>query len=183
MAVFQYQALTQAGRLMKGTLEAGSPSEASDLLSQMELTVQSVEKTVASKAATPIGRNEFVLFNQQLASIAKAGIPLERGLRELSHDIASPKMRRLIEEIATDLEAGMDIQEAFEKRQRDLPPLYGRILKAGVLSVYFDKAYIHCNIKSSVALAIIFQSYFFAKVKCLSLMAFKKTESINKRFI
>ena len=132
MAVFQYQALTQAGRLMKGTLEAGSPSEASDLLSQMELTVQSVEKTVPSKAATHIGRNEFVLFNQQLASIAKAGIPLERGLRELSHDIASPKMRRLIEEIATDLEAGMDIQEAFEKRQRDLPPLYGRILKAGV---------------------------------------------------
>ena len=132
MAVFQYQALTQAGRLMKGTLEAGSPSEASDLLGQMQLTVQSVEKATPPKARSAIGRNEFVLFNQQLASIAKAGIPLERGLRELSHDIASPKMRRLIKEIATDLEAGMDIQEAFEKRQRNLPPLYGRILKAGV---------------------------------------------------
>ncbi|MCH7918990.1 MAG: type II secretion system F family protein [Planctomycetes bacterium] len=132
MAVFQYQALTQAGRLMKGTLEAGSPSEASDLLGQMQLTVQSVEKATPPKARSAIGRSEFVLFNQQLASIAKAGIPLERGLRELSHDIASPKMRRLIEAIATDLEAGMDIQEAFEKRQRDLPPLYGRILKAGV---------------------------------------------------
>lgn len=124
MAVFQYQALTQAGRLMKGTLEAGSPSEASDLLREMELTVQSVEKATPPKARSAIGRNEFVLFNQQLASIAKAGIPLERGLRELSHDIASPKMRRLIEEIATDLEAGMGIQEALKNgREICLPSM------------------------------------------------------------
>ncbi len=132
MATFQYHALTAEGRLMKGTLEAGSPDEASQLLEQMQLTVNSIEQAAASKATTPIGRNEFILFNQQLASIAKAGIPLERGLRELSHDIASKKMRKLITDIADDLEAGMDIQEAFDKRQKDLPVLYGRILKAGV---------------------------------------------------
>jgi type II secretory pathway component PulF len=73
-----------------------------------------------------------MLFNQQLASITKAGIPLERGLRELASDISSRSMRKLIDSIAGELEAGTSIEEAFEKRQKRFPPLYGRILKAGV---------------------------------------------------
>jgi type II secretory pathway component PulF len=102
------------------------------MLKQMQLTVNSIEKARPLKPVTAIGRNEFLLFNQQLASIAKAGIPLERGLRELAKDVGSARMRRLIEDIAGDLEAGVSIEQAFEKRQKHFPALYGRILKAGV---------------------------------------------------
>ncbi len=132
MATFEYNALTSAGRLMKGTIEAGTHQEADDLLKQMQLAVNSVEKAKLKKPKTAIGRNEFVLFNQQLASITKAGIPLERGLRELAGDISSRSMRRLVDAIADELEAGVSIEKAFEKRQKHFPPLYGRILKAGV---------------------------------------------------
>ena len=132
MATFEYNALTSAGRLMKGTIEAGSREEASVLLQQMQLAVNSIEKARPPKPKAAISRNEFLLFNQQLATITKAGIPLERGLRELSNDIASKSMRKLIDAIANDLEAGVSIEEAFEKRQKHFPPLYGRILKAGV---------------------------------------------------
>jgi type II secretory pathway component PulF len=117
---------------MKGTVETGTRQEAGELLKQMELTVNSIEKAKAPKPRTAIGRNEFMLFNQQLASITKAGIPLERGLRELASDIRSKSMRKLIDAIAGELEAGTSIEEAFEKRQKRFPPLYGRILKAGV---------------------------------------------------
>ena len=117
---------------MKGTIEAGSRKEAGELLNQMQLTVNSIEKAKPQKPKTAIGRNEFMLFNQQLASITKAGIPLERGLRELASDISSKSMRKLIDAIAGELEAGVSIEEAFEKRQKRFPPLYGRILKAGV---------------------------------------------------
>ena len=132
MATFEYNALTSAGRLMKGTIEAGTNQEADELLTQMQLVVNSVEKATLKKPKTAIGRNEFVLFNQQLASITKAGIPLERGLRELAGDISSRSMRRLVNAIADELEAGVSIEKAFEKRQKHFPPLYGRILKAGV---------------------------------------------------
>jgi type II secretory pathway component PulF len=103
-----------------------------ELLKQMQLAVNSIDKAKAKKPKTAIGRSEFLLFNQQLASITKAGIPLERGLRELAGDVTSKSMRRLIEAIAEELEAGVSIEEAFEKRQKHFPPLYGRILKAGV---------------------------------------------------
>jgi type II secretory pathway component PulF len=132
MAVFQYQALTTAGRLMKGTIEAGSPDEAAATLKEMQLNVNSVEKAKPEQPRTPVGRNEFLLFNQQLASITRAGVPLERGLRELAHDVSSKSMRQLVEDIAADLEKGVSIEEAFAKRESSFPALYGRILKAGV---------------------------------------------------
>ncbi len=132
MATFKYNALTTGGRLMTGTIEAASSQEAGASLRDMGLTVNSMEKGQPERPRTPIGRNEFLLFNQQLISITKAGIPLERGLRELAQDIASKPMRKLVEEIAADLEAGTSIEEAFQKREQYFPPLYGRILKAGV---------------------------------------------------
>ncbi len=132
MAIFRYDALTSAGRLMKGTIEAGSPDEASGQLAGMGLLVNTLEKASRDQPRTAIGRNEFLLFNQQLASITKAGIPLERGLRELAQDVSSVAMRRLVEDIAADLEAGVPLEEAFQKREKHFPPLYGRILKAGV---------------------------------------------------
>jgi type II secretory pathway component PulF len=98
----------------------------------MQLSVNSIDKAKPEKPKTAIGRNQFMLFNQQLASITKAGIPLEKGLRELSSDVSSKPMRALIEDIAAELEKGVSIEEAFEKRQKNFPPLYGRILKAGV---------------------------------------------------
>ncbi len=130
--MFQYQALTQEGRLMTGRVEAGTSEEAHATLTQMKLTVDSLEKVKKTASKTVVGRNEFLLFNQQLASITKAGIPLEQGLREVARDISSPKMRRLIEEVAKDLESGMEIDQAFSKRQSQFPMLYSRILKAGV---------------------------------------------------
>jgi len=132
MATFEYNALTSAGRLMKGTIEAGSREEVSEQLKHMQLSVNSIDKAKPKKPRTAIGRNQFMLFNQQLASITKAGIPLEKGLRELSNDVGSSSMRKLINDIAGELEKGVSIEEAFEKRQKRFPPLYGRILKAGV---------------------------------------------------
>ncbi len=117
---------------MTGTIEAGNPEDAKSQLGQMGLHVNTIEKGKVERPKTTIGRREFLLFNQQLASITRAGIPLERGLRELAKDISSGSMRRLINEIAADLEKGVSIEEAFEKREKHFPQLYGRILKAGV---------------------------------------------------
>jgi len=132
MAIFKYDALAENDRLMRGSIEAASPEEAAQLLKDMKLNINSLEKAKIKGPKTAISRDEFLLFNQQLASITKAGVPLERGLRELSADIGSKKMRKLVNDIVDELERGQSIEKAFEKRQKYFPPLYGRILKAGV---------------------------------------------------
>ena len=134
MAIFTYEALTSGGRAMAGTLEAPSREHAVQMLSEMELSVNSIEQAKAPRPRSRIGRNEFIMFNQQLASITRAGIPLDKGLRQLAKDVESNSIRRLIEEMCDDLEAGVDVATAFEKRKDMFPPLYGQIIKAGVTS-------------------------------------------------
>ncbi|MDH7598509.1 MAG: type II secretion system F family protein [Sedimentisphaerales bacterium] len=132
MAVFAYEALTQTGRLIQGILEGGSADEAREILAQMQLKVNLLEEKKSIVPAGRISKTEFLLFNQQLAAITKAGIPLERGLRELSNDLASAGMRRLIQQVVADLEAGLGLEQAVEKRKALFGPLYGRIIRAGI---------------------------------------------------
>ncbi len=44
MATFEYQALTSSGRVMTGTLEAASADQAGEILTEMQLTVNSFDK-------------------------------------------------------------------------------------------------------------------------------------------
>jgi len=134
MANFEYQALTANGRLMKGTLEAPSREQAETMLKEMQLAVSELAKAPPARPRGRIGRTEFLLFNQQLASVTKAGIPLVRGLRELARDIQSRSLRKCVISLADDLEAGKSITQAFEARADLFPPLYGQIIKAGVQS-------------------------------------------------
>ncbi len=132
MALFEYRSVTTAGRLMTGTIEAADAEQAKASLDELNLQVTELEKTKEPARSKSIGHNEFILFNEQLASLTKAGIPLEQGLRELAHDAGSSKMRSLINDVAHDLEQGLPIDQAIQKRQKDFPPLYGMILKSGV---------------------------------------------------
>jgi type II secretory pathway component PulF len=132
--MFEYDALTAEGKAMTGIFEAPSSEDASARLAGMGLNIQAIRKASPPTPPTRIGRAEFLLFNQQLASITRSGLPLERGLRELAADMESPSMKRLLTEVASELEAGATIDQVFEKRKSSVPPLYGRILQAGLKS-------------------------------------------------
>jgi type IV pilus assembly protein PilC len=135
MAIFEYNSLTTSGRAMKGTVEAASREQAQEMLDEMGLTVSEISlQKEKSKHKAGVGHDDFLLFNQQLASITKSGIPLERGLSELAEDVASKKMQKLIRELAEELKAGTSLEDAIDKRKKQFPPLYSHILKAGIKS-------------------------------------------------
>jgi type II secretory pathway component PulF len=102
-----------------------------------------------------------------LASITKTGIPLEKGLREIAADVGSRGMRRLITEIADELERGSSIEDAIQKRQRHFPALYGHILKAGVESGRLSEMLTSLNRHLELAAAtrrIIFEAFCYPAV-------------------
>jgi len=132
MAMYEYKGQTPAGREMAGTLEAESLDAAKEALGLMRLTVHSLREVRVREPVTRIGRSEFLLFNQQLAGIAKANVPLERALRQLVSDVRSPSVRRLIERVAGEMESGATIEDAFARHGGSFPPMYGKILAAGV---------------------------------------------------
>jgi type IV pilus assembly protein PilC len=117
---------------MTGTIEAADIEQAKASLAEMNVQVTELEKEKAAPSPKGIGRNEFMMFNEQLASLTNAGIPLEQGLRELAKDAGSAKMKNLINSIVNELESGTPIDQAVQKHQKEFPPLYGLILKSGV---------------------------------------------------
>jgi type IV pilus assembly protein PilC len=132
MALFEYNSLTESGRLMRGAVEAANIEQARQMLTDMKLNIQELSRVDSKSTMKSFGAGEFLLFNQQLESITKAAIPLEKGLRALAAEAGSSRMQKLLNEIASELEAGIPIEQAIEKRKKQFPPLYGMMLRAGI---------------------------------------------------
>lgn len=136
MPMFDYEALTPSGRLMRGQFEADSAKTARMQLMEMDWSIRRLEPTPAGNLVTdrPLGRDEFLLFNEQLASLAEAGVPLEKGLREVASDVSSRRLRSTLEQVADDISSGKSVDEALAAQPRRFPPMYRHLVAAGVQS-------------------------------------------------
>jgi type II secretory pathway component PulF len=129
---FAYQAQTPDGLRMSGTVDAPDVGEATRRLVELGLRVSEIAP--APRAARPraLRATDFAAFNQQLAHLAKAGLPLEHGLRLVAADLHSGRLSRTVELVAAELERGTPLEQAFERHAAHFPPLYGRLVAAGV---------------------------------------------------
>ena len=132
---YRYVAVSPQGRELTGTIEADSPAHATEQLEDMAIEVREVSPHAEpATKGKPVSKAEFLLFNQQLASITQAGLPLDKGLRKVAGDVGSGRLRGVIHELADDLEAGIPVEEAFEKHEHRFGPMYVHIIRAGVRS-------------------------------------------------
>jgi type II secretory pathway component PulF len=74
--------------------------------------------------------DEFAFFNQQLAGMLKAGIPLEGALGQLSRTMRDGPLRDELQRLEADLAKGVPLPDALSARQ--LPELYTRMISVGV---------------------------------------------------
>jgi len=119
--------------MISGVLEAADEAEAARQLEGMGLSDVEVTRTRA-RVGRPLGAEDFLFFNEQLASLAHSGLCLDEGLRRLAQDIDSPRLRQTIESVAADLQGGQTLDQALEKHAALLPGRYARVVKAGIAS-------------------------------------------------
>ena len=93
VAPYQYDAQSPSGEPMRGTLEATSAADAQTRLASLHLRVLSVTPVPDPKPprrpARSLGLDDFLSFNQQLAQLTSAGLPVESGLRLIAADMRS----------------------------------------------------------------------------------------------
>ena len=88
MPAFEYTALDTAGKDRKGILEGESPRHIRQLLREQQLlpvTVSEVEQKEARRQRTlsfarRVSSGDLALFTRQLATLVRAGLPLEESL-------------------------------------------------------------------------------------------------------
>src|SRR5213594_3429432 len=131
---FSYKAQTvDGGEALTGTIDAASADQARMRLETLRLRVIELGPAAGtSPAVRPLRGEDFITFNQQLAHLTAAGLPLEHGLRLIAQDMRRGKVTDTIRQIASDLEKGEPLGRAFEKHASQFPVAYGRLIEAGV---------------------------------------------------
>lgn len=76
----------------------------------------------------------FLAFNQEMAALLRAGLPLVQALEIMLERMEEPKLRTVLAEIRDRVKAGEELSDAFASFGDLFPPLYPATLKAGELS-------------------------------------------------
>jgi len=75
--------------------------------------------------------NEFMVFNQELAALLKAGLPLLQALELMLERMKQGTFRSVLTEVRDKVKSGTDLSEAFGEYGDLFPRLYPSSLKAG----------------------------------------------------
>src|SRR5688572_10064484 len=129
---FAYQAQTPEGQTVAGTIDATNVEQAQRLLQNLRLRVLQIEPAQRGPRPTALNGEDFLSFNQQLTHLTTAGLPIEHGLRLIAQDMRTGRLRATVQEVASELERGTPLEQAFEKHRDKFPPLYARLIAAGV---------------------------------------------------
>jgi general secretion pathway protein F len=141
MPKFSYRAIKGSGELVQGTLLAESEPA---LLAQLRrmgclpIHVSAKEGSVAARWSRLTRRGwssqDRLIFARQLATLVRAGIPLDRSLA-LCRDLAEkPALQAVVDVTLKQLRSGQSLAQSLAANERFFPPLYVAMVRAGEAS-------------------------------------------------
>jgi len=78
-----------------------------------------------------IATREFLVFNQELATLLKAGMPLVQSLEILRRRVSNPVFKSVLDDVYDRVRSGSSLSEAFESHGGMFPGVYTASLLAG----------------------------------------------------
>jgi type II secretory pathway component PulF len=84
--------------------------------------------------AGKLSPEDLVTLNEEIAGMARAGLPLDQGLATLAREMGRGRLQKVTSQLADDLRAGLTLPQALQKQQGRVPPFYAALLAAGIRS-------------------------------------------------
>ena len=149
MPVFEYVALTTAGKKVKGTLEADSIRTARQRLRSQNVFPTTIQESAeASKEkgkdvkrllqSDRVSLKELTLATRLLATLSSAGLPLVEALLSLSEQLTHPTLKRNVVDIKERVEQGSSLAKALGAYPKVFPRLYVNMVTSGEASGTLD---------------------------------------------
>jgi type IV pilus assembly protein PilC len=183
---FSYQARDSKGALRTGTVEAVDTAAASAILQQHGLIIIKVipvtEKDIL--AAIPffnrIPLKDIVLFSRQLATLINAKVPIVQSLRILEVQVNSKHLRKVINEVASKVEAGDSLSGAIAGYPNVFSGLYINLVHAGEMSGTLDESLLYLatqiekdyDLRSKVIGALIYPLFIVGAMVIVGILMF-----------
>jgi type IV pilus assembly protein PilC len=147
MAEFTCKLGTPGGEIVTRTVEGLSEQELRQRLAQEGYRIFAVESTgmvVGMLVNAKRGRSikikldDFLLFNQQLAALIHAGLPVLQSIQMLRQRSPNPKLRVVLADVEARIKAGSALSAAFEAQGDTFPRIYTASILAGERSGSLD---------------------------------------------
>lgn len=147
MAEFICRLGTPSGEVLTRIVEATAAGEAKSRLEGEGFRVFAVSNAEKGLSALLPGGaggkkvrvkpGDFLLFNQQLSALLRAGIPVLQSINLLKNRSGSSTLRTLLADVEDKIKSGIPLSEAFES-QGTFPKIYTASLLAGEKSGALD---------------------------------------------
>jgi type IV pilus assembly protein PilC len=144
---WRYKARDGSGALVEGTVEADGASQAAQRV--VALGVVPVEVVPAHRSVLEaeiripgvsgrITRKDVAVLTRQLATMVAAGLPLVRALTVITREAEKPQLRRVLEAVVDDVEAGRPLSDALSRHPNVFDRLFVAMVRAGEAGGHLD---------------------------------------------
>ena len=129
---------TPGGDIVEGIYVAESEARLRHELEEKGLYVLAIRRAGALGLGSfglpqrrKIAAREFLIFNQELATLLKAGMPLVQSLEILRRRVGNPVLKSVLDDVYDRVRSGNSLSEAFEAHSGMFPGVYTASLLAG----------------------------------------------------
>lgn len=141
MPQYRYKAVTPSGEPQEGDMDGATQVAVVERLQGMGLIPIRVEESVARAVGSASGpgffnkkritQDDVAVFTQELATLLKAGLPLDRCLEILIGLSANEPVRVLMGQLREDVRGGSALSKAMEAREDVFTRFYLNMIRAG----------------------------------------------------
>jgi general secretion pathway protein F len=142
MPVFEYKALSTAGKPLTGLREADSPRTLRGVLRRegvflTEVVGEAQQKQAAREVSVRrwvlgrVGPRELAIATRQLAVLVKAGVPLVEALTALVDQVEHERLKRILGDVKQRVNEGAALADALAVHPRVFTNLYVNMIRAG----------------------------------------------------
>ena len=152
MPTYKYTAVSRDGKKVSGVIEAFNDLDAASKIKENYAIVSQLSEVKAGGKLSQfmsldIGGNKlddkaFTLMCSQFSVILKAGIPIARTVELIADKMTDKTLKRILEQVAKDVESGRSLATAFTERGKKLFPVtFLETVRAGEESGSLDSAF------------------------------------------
>jgi general secretion pathway protein F len=146
MGAFEYVALDAGGREQKGVIEGDTPKQVRQLLRERSLLPVSVAEVAQREAkrqrsfslSRGVSAADLSLVTRQLATLVRAGLPLEEALLAVSQQTEKPRVQSIVLGVRSKVMEGHTLADGLAEFPRVFPEIYRSTVSAGEQSGHLD---------------------------------------------
>ena len=151
MPTYHYQALNSRGKKVKGSKDAENERVLRQLLMREGLVLTQLGDQVGAgqgllqkeinfgEMFESVKPEDVAIFTRQFATLVKARFPLSDALAACVEQIEKPKLKKIVAQLKTDVNEGVNLAASLEQYEDVFGPLYSNMVRSGEASGTLDE--------------------------------------------